>query len=93
MTQMTNCWCLACQPRSGEIGLECRLAMKTNTTNHLDGITYVETRQHPNEFVTIVERWEPAQDGEYAPLIVRDNETGEYINMKLVKREVRDEGN
>lgn len=59
-------------------------------TQRLEDISYVLTKQHPDEFVTITERWEPAQDGEYAPLIVRDQETGNYINMKLVEREVRD---
>lgn len=30
MTQTTNCWCLACEPNTGEIGLECRKVMRGN---------------------------------------------------------------
>lgn len=26
----TNCWCLSCEPSTGEIGLECRKVMRGN---------------------------------------------------------------
>jgi hypothetical protein len=47
---------------------------------------WVETHQHPNDKVTVVERWIPAAPGEYAPLLF--GPWGKKIPMKLESRHV-----
>ena len=53
-----------------------------------DEISWVEQHTHPSETVTIVERWVPAAEGEYAPLLIRPAGHDAYIAMKLESRRV-----
>ena len=57
-----------------------------------DNISWIETHQHPDDKVTIVERWIPADKGDYAPLFCRDKVTGEIRSFKLESRRVLIEG-
>lgn len=47
-------------------------------------IVWVEHHQHPRPGVTLIERFVPADPGEYAPFLFRPAGSSDYIAMKLV---------
>ena len=59
-----------------------------------EDIAFVEqARKIPNRligaedgYVTIIERWEPAKPGDYAPMVVFNPETRKMVAMTLVSR-------
>jgi hypothetical protein len=54
--------------------------------DHDRPVAWVEHHTHPDEKVTIIERFVPAEAGEYAPFLFRQAGTGHYVSMKLVSR-------
>lgn len=51
-----------------------------------DAIAWVEEHTHLSDAVTIIERWVPAKEGEYAPFLFRAAGTDRYIAMRLESR-------
>jgi hypothetical protein len=60
--------------------------------NETHDISWVEHHTHPSDRVTIIERWVPAEEGDYAPFLFRPVGRSEYIAMKLESRRVIDDG-
>lgn len=51
-------------------------------------ISWVEHHMHPRDKVTIIERFVPADDGEYAPFMFRPAGQTEWVAMKLESRRI-----
>lgn len=52
-----------------------------------DDVAFVEQHLHPNDKVTIIERYVPAEPGDYVPMLFGTWATG-FKPMKLVSRKI-----